>query len=83
MLYNTAHIASLDVYLPKKKVFGVAPFELHPPPDPTRMLYVMSHLTLRETLSLGKNGRRGAGGWGRNGGGRDVMTIPAMALGGP
>ncbi|KAL3815878.1 hypothetical protein ACHAXA_010268 [Cyclostephanos tholiformis] len=31
-----------------KEVFGVAPFELTPPPDPTRILYVMSHLKLRD-----------------------------------
>ena len=36
--------------------FGVAPSELKPAPDPTRLLYVMSHLKLRCLL-----GRGGAG----------------------
>ena len=36
-----------------KEVFGVLPYELRPPPDPTRILYVMSHMKLRETLSFG------------------------------
>lgn len=36
-----------------KQTFGVAPSELNPPPDPTRILYVMSHLKLREAFRIG------------------------------
>mmetsp|Transcript_10651 Transcript_10651/g.16798 ORF Transcript_10651/g.16798 Transcript_10651/m.16798 type:complete len:217 (-) Transcript_10651:803-1453(-) len=45
--------------------FGVLPSELTPSPDPTRILYVLSHLRLRETLLVGNSG---GGSW-RNGGG--------------
>ena len=41
-----------------KETFGVLPSELKPPPDPTRILYVMSHLKLREALTLASNGPR-------------------------
>jgi len=43
-----------------KEVFGILPYELRPPPDPTRVLYILSYLKLRETLSFG----RGSGGGG-------------------
>lgn len=63
-----------------KMVFGVAPFELRPPPDPTRVLYVMSHRKLRETLMLSSERsivplRRGLGGGG-------VPLVSAAAVGG-
>jgi hypothetical protein len=41
-----------------KEVFGVLPIELRPPPDPTRILYILSYLKLRETLSFGSGGGR-------------------------
>ena len=48
--------------------FGVLPTQLVPPPDPTRILYMMSHISLRETLSLGSNNARGGLGsrWNNN-----------------
>jgi len=51
-----------------KEVFGVLPSQLQPPPDPTRMLYMISHMSLRETLSLGSNNARGGLGsrWNNN-----------------
>ena len=39
-----------------KEVFGILPYELRPPPDPTRVLYILSYLKLRETLSFGRGG---------------------------
>lgn len=39
-----------------KEVFGVTPHELTPSPDPTRILYVLSHRKLREVLSLCRRG---------------------------
>ncbi|KAL3781532.1 hypothetical protein ACHAW5_005429 [Stephanodiscus triporus] len=59
-----------------KQVFGVAPFELTPPPDPTRILYVMSHLKLRETLSFGSTGR----GWGLTSRDNNIPVISASAF---
>ena len=59
-----------------KQVFGVAPFELTPPPDPTRILYVMSHLKLRETLSFGSTGR----GWGLTSRENNIPVISASAF---
>jgi hypothetical protein len=52
-----------------KEVFGILPIELRPPPDPTRLLYILSYLKLRETLSFGSSGggrsrRHGMGGAG-------------------
>ena len=47
-----------------KEVFGVLPTQLVLPPDPTRMLYMMSHLSLRETLSLGSGSNNVRGGLG-------------------
>jgi hypothetical protein len=64
---------SLTLYARIQKVFGVAPFELIPPPDP-RMLYIMSHLNLRKTLSLGKKWSVGVGLSG------DRVGIPASAF---
>jgi hypothetical protein len=43
-----------------KEIFGVSPSELNPAPDPTRMLYVMSHLKLRYLLCHGGPGGSGA-----------------------
>eukprot|EP00578_Thalassiosira_sp_NH16_P023941 CAMPEP_0181093052 /NCGR_PEP_ID=MMETSP1071-20121207/9242_1 /TAXON_ID=35127 /ORGANISM="Thalassiosira sp., Strain NH16" /LENGTH=74 /DNA_ID=CAMNT_0023175265 /DNA_START=369 /DNA_END=593 /DNA_ORIENTATION=+ len=56
------------------ETFGVAPSQLRPPPDPTKMLYLMSHWKLRETLCVG-----GAGGvgWGWN---NNIPVISASAL---
>ncbi|KAL3761761.1 hypothetical protein ACHAWU_001277 [Discostella pseudostelligera] len=52
-----------------KEVFGVTPHELIPSPDPTRVLYVLSHRKLREVLSLSRRGvvgcGAGLGGWSR------------------
>ena len=48
-----------------KETFGVLPSELKPPPDPTRILYVMSHLKLREALSRARNGPAFNSGLGR------------------
>ena len=45
-----------------KEVFGILPHELRPPPDPTRILYILSYLKLRETLSFGRGGSGGGGG---------------------
>jgi len=42
-----------------KEVFGILPHELRPPPDPTRILYILSYLKLRETLSFGRGGGGG------------------------
>ena len=39
-----------------KEVFGVTPQELTPSPDPTRILYVLSHRKLREVLSICRRG---------------------------
>jgi hypothetical protein len=39
-----------------KEVFGVTPHELTPSPDPTRILYVLSHRRLREVLSFCRRG---------------------------
>lgn len=39
-----------------KEVFGVIPHELTPSPDPTRILYVLSHRKLREVLSFCRTG---------------------------
>jgi hypothetical protein len=61
-----------------KEVFGVAPFELTPPPDPTRILYVMSYLKLRETLSLGS---KGVGrGWGLTSGKNNIHVVSASTF---
>lgn len=49
-----------------KEIFGVSPSELQPPPDPTRILYIMSHMKLRETLSLGSANVTPRWGGGRN-----------------
>ncbi|KAL9178507.1 hypothetical protein ACHAXT_001845 [Thalassiosira profunda] len=51
-----------------KETFGVAPSELQPPPDPTRMLYVLSHLRLKEV----------ARGWGGRGA-SEIQIISASA----
>mmetsp|Transcript_27844 Transcript_27844/g.47332 ORF Transcript_27844/g.47332 Transcript_27844/m.47332 type:complete len:179 (-) Transcript_27844:2523-3059(-) len=56
-----------------KQNFGVAPSELKPSPDPTRILYVMSHLKLREALSCGGSGI--GHGWG----GRMSNSIPVIS----
>ncbi len=51
-----------------KEVFGVTPHELIPSPDPTRVLYVLSHRKLREVLALSRGGvgcGTGLGGWAR------------------
>eukprot|EP00584_Thalassiosira_punctigera_P003815 CAMPEP_0172541350 /NCGR_PEP_ID=MMETSP1067-20121228/12175_1 /TAXON_ID=265564 ORGANISM="Thalassiosira punctigera, Strain Tpunct2005C2" /NCGR_SAMPLE_ID=MMETSP1067 /ASSEMBLY_ACC=CAM_ASM_000444 /LENGTH=168 /DNA_ID=CAMNT_0013327373 /DNA_START=103 /DNA_END=609 /DNA_ORIENTATION=- len=58
--------------------FGVAPWELKPSPDPTRILYIMSHMKLRETL--GGAGMRGSRGWGGTRGGGGVRTVSASAV---
>mmetsp|Transcript_15054 Transcript_15054/g.27350 ORF Transcript_15054/g.27350 Transcript_15054/m.27350 type:complete len:191 (+) Transcript_15054:130-702(+) len=57
-----------------KEIFGVSPSQLKPSPDPTRILYVMSHLKLRETLCLGGV----AGGWGR--GNNNIQVISASTF---
>lgn len=58
-----------------KQHFGVVPSELKPPPDPTRFLYILSHLKLRETLCF-----RGASfgrGWVDRGG---IQVISASSF---
>ena len=56
-----------------KDVFGVTPLSLTPPPDPTRKLYIMSHLTLREMLSLRSNGTSVSSRWNNN-----MIQVPSF-----
>ena len=56
-----------------KEVFGILPYELRPPPDPTRVLYILSYLKLRETLSFGRGG--GGGGMSSR---RSINGIPTI-----
>jgi len=59
-----------------KEVFGVLPTALSPPPDPTRILYMMSHMSLR--ISLGSNNSRGGLGSGWN---NNMIQVPISLRG--
>jgi hypothetical protein len=61
-----------------KEVFGILPIELRPPPDPTRILYILSYLKLRETLSFGSGGGGRSRRHGMGGSGLFTNSIPTI-----